>query len=165
MQPQKSNQDISNIYEKMYREKEEKKISPPQHIRENISPSQKSSTPRRAKNWFKVVGITILVGAILSVSYYFLTLNQSIRDTFRFAKKDRTPSRYLIARHVPKKRAYRPDDLVLNGISFVGGKKVALINDEIYEAGDIVNGKTITSIGLNEVKLRDDEKIFTIKVR
>ena len=77
----------------------------------------------------------------------------------------RRSSRFQIAKHVPKKRVYKPGDLVLNGISTIDGKKVALINDEIYQIGEVVNNKTITHIGRDTVELRNDEKIFTIKVR
>ena len=38
------------------------------------------------------------------------------------------------------------------------------INDEIYQIGDTVNNKKIVSIIGDTVELRDDEKIFTIKV-
>ena len=74
-------------------------------------------------------------------------------------------SRHLIAKHIPKKRTYKPNDLVLNGISSIDGVKIALINDEIYQVGDVVNNKKIISISSDVVELHDDEKIYTIKVR
>ena len=43
-------------------------------------------------------------------------------------------------------------------------KQLALINDEIYEEGSMVQGKKIMNISLNEVKLLDHGKITTLKI-
>ena len=74
-------------------------------------------------------------------------------------------SRYLFKKHEKKARKYSANDLILNGTSIVDGASVALINDEIYEIGDVINGKKVISIGLDKVELQDDEKIFTLRVR
>ena len=53
----------------------------------------------------------------------------------------------------------------MNGTSLIDGKMVALINDQIYEPGEVVNGMSIISIEMNKVELSDDQKITTLHVR
>ncbi len=61
--------------------------------------------------------------------------------------------------------AVRPQ-LILNGISSAGIKPMALINNEIYEIGDDVNGLRIVNITEDGVELMDrDQRIFLKKRR
>ena len=46
-----------------------------------------------------------------------------------------------------------PDGLHVSGIMTMGDKRVALINDEIYELGDIVNGMRIVEIEKDKIHL------------
>ncbi|MFP4472249.1 MAG: hypothetical protein ACLFPX_00055 [Candidatus Omnitrophota bacterium] len=48
-----------------------------------------------------------------------------------------------------------PIRLKLNGISRIEGRKVALINNEIYEQGQTVSGLTVESIAMGQVVLTD----------
>ena len=58
------------------------------------------------------------------------------------------------------------EPLVLNGIMLIEkDKTVALINDEIYHAGDSVQGKKITNITLEKVELSDGQETITLQVR
>ena len=45
-------------------------------------------------------------------------------------------------------------------------KRMALINDELYQTGDVVNGKKIMNISLEGVELLDEAgKTITLKVK
>lgn len=68
---------------------------------------------------------------------------------------------------VPSSVSARPaEPLVLNGIMLIEkDKTVALINDEIYRAGDSVQGKKITNITLEKVELTDGQETITLQVR
>lgn len=56
-----------------------------------------------------------------------------------------------------------PDStLVLNGTMQNDKSTAALINNEVYEVGDVVEGKKITSITLNKVELTDNQGVVTV---
>ena len=52
--------------------------------------------------------------------------------------------------------------LVLNGTLMANDKKAALINNELYEIGESIEGKTISNIFLNKVELLDKNGTTTI---
>jgi hypothetical protein len=52
-------------------------------------------------------------------------------------------------------------NLNINGIMTMGDKNVALINNEIYEVGDMVNGMEIVVISLDRVQVLDQGKVRT----
>lgn len=54
---------------------------------------------------------------------------------------------------------------VLNGIMLNQNKVVALINGEIYEVGDYLNGKKVTKITMDRVELQDENEVLTLSVR
>jgi hypothetical protein len=61
--------------------------------------------------------------------------------------------------------ARQPGELQLSGIMTMDGKRMALINNEIYETGDIVQGMRVVEIEGNKVHLSRDGKIVkTLKV-
>ncbi|MDO8581170.1 MAG: hypothetical protein Q7S13_06795, partial [Candidatus Omnitrophota bacterium] len=49
----------------------------------------------------------------------------------------------------------------LNGISMLGNKTVALINNQIYEVGESAQGKEVLAIYEDRVDLRDGENVLT----
>ena len=58
-----------------------------------------------------------------------------------------------------------PDGLHVSGIMTMGDKRVALINDEIYELGDIINGMRIVEIERDKIHLAyGNQQIKIIKV-
>ena len=58
-----------------------------------------------------------------------------------------------------------PDGLLVSGIMTMGDKRVALINDEIYELGDIVNGMRIVEIEADQIHLSyGNQQIKILKV-
>lgn len=163
--PKPKDDDVVNVYDKMYKAKEDLSKSSRTHVISEARPSKSNKAPRRADGWFKTtLAAVVLIGSLV-FTFKFLGGYEPLQDFIRSKTGKTRSSRHLIAKHIPKKRIYKPGDLVLNGISFIDGTKVALINDEIYQVGDVVNNKEITSISDGTVELRNDEKIFTIKVR
>jgi len=65
----------------------------------------------------------------------------------------------------PAKKETVQQGIVLNGIMLMGEKRVALINNKIYEVGDSIDGKEILSISPEMVKIKDGENIKTLKVQ
>jgi len=163
--PKPKDDGILNIYDKLYKAKEDKTKSSttPVFLEKKLPKSDK--TPRKVNTWLKPALAAVFLIASLVFAFKFLAGYEPLQDFIRSKTGKTRSSRYFIEKHIPEKRTYKPDDLVLNGISVVDGTKVALINDEIYQVGDIVNNKEITSIGGGVVELRNDEKIFTLKVR
>ncbi len=54
--------------------------------------------------------------------------------------------------------------IVLKGIMSMDGRNVALINDSIYESGDMVDGKKIVTITIDKVEILDGEQTTTLTV-
>jgi len=55
------------------------------------------------------------------------------------------------------------DAMVLNGTMTMGARKVALINNKIYEVGDFINGLEVLNITLEDVQMRNDSGITVLK--
>ena len=162
-QPQADGQKVSNVYEKLYKNRQKKTgTSSPK-----VAQGQKPATPKKkqkTKSRLPALLKLIIFLACAAAAVLFLKDYQPLQDAFPDKFQKRSSTQYYRPKPV-KKRKYKPGELILNGTSTIDGKKVALINDEIYELGDSVNGKEIISIGLNRVELTDNKKIFTIKVR
>jgi len=164
--PKPKDDDMVNVYDKLYKAKQDQLKSSTAHvISERKSPSKSVKAPRIRDGWLKTTLAAIFLVASIAFTFKYLAGYEPLQDFIRSKTGKAKSSRHFIAKHVPKKRTYKPDDLILNGLSVIDGKYVALINDEIYQVGAVVNGKTITSISNGVVELRNDEKIFTIKVR
>jgi hypothetical protein len=58
-----------------------------------------------------------------------------------------------------------PGSLRLEGIMDMGAKKVALINGDVYEEGQVVDGKIIAEISLNSIAVMDNgtKKVIPLK--
>jgi len=163
--PKPKDDGIVNVYDKLYKAKEDQTKSSTTHINPEKKSTRSTNAPHKTNGWFKTTLAAVFIITSLTFAFKFLVGYEPLQDFIRSKTGKTKSSRHLIAQHIPKKRIYKPNDLVLNGISTIDGNKVALINDEIYTVGDVVNNKKITSITDNLVELSDDEKIFTIKVR
>jgi len=159
-------QDITNVYEKMYKIREDQRSSSAkaQIVATKELPPE-GPLLHFVKKVLKPLLIFISVVAFIWVGFYLLSRYEPAQDFFQSLKGTNNFSRSSARRPVPKKRKYKPGELILNGLSIIDGRRVALINDKIYEIGETIDGKKISSIGLNQVELRDDQKIITIKVR
>lgn len=58
-----------------------------------------------------------------------------------------------------------PVNLVLNGIMLDGNHRVAVINDQTYQVGDVIEGKKITSISIDHVTMQNGQSIFELRTR
>lgn len=65
----------------------------------------------------------------------------------------------------PTKVNAGPAKIVVTGIMTMGNKKMALINGEIYEIGDMIEGMTLMGILPDSIQLLKDGKIQIHKVR
>ena len=158
-------QSTSNVYEKLYKNQANQKNAPaPGRSPKEKEVDKKKSTLRSAKKWIKTSAVTAICLLFLAGSFFFISRYKPVQDFLRSIKKNSPSSQARIARKAPKKRAYKPGELVLSGTSLIDGKRVALVNNEIYEIGEVIDGKKITSINLNKIELSDDERIITLRV-
>ena len=132
------------------------------------------------KTFFSIVFIILfLAGA--AVAFYInapllsgkkankLTAVNVKREITKVAEAIPIPEVIKEAAKIEKKETYPPPPpppgtLVVSGIVAMGSKQVALINNEIYEVGDIVDGKKILNISLDQVEIQAGDSKQTIKV-
>ena len=150
--------DISRIYDKL-----RASYQPPQinkEPEENIS-TEGLKLPRKKKIFpiFTLsVSTFILLVSALCLVYFFFYKQSSSSDLTASAKRK-------IYSQPVSSNPNMHEPLVLNGIMLKGQKIVALINDDIYEAGEFVDGKEIIKITPEAVQLKDDTNIITLSVR
>ena len=65
---------------------------------------------------------------------------------------------------VEQKQAEETLNLVLNGVQWVNGGAIAVINNEIYWEGDVVEGKKIVKVEKDCVVLREGNKEFILRL-
>lgn len=154
-----------NVYEKMYQAQKDQQAAKAQgeNSTKRTSTIRDSAAPRKAKKWLKTFTTIAFYLSIIGGGFFFISRYEPVQTFLRSRNKNIPPSRALIANHIPKKRTYKATDLTLNGTSLIDGKRVALINDEIYEIGEVINGKKIISINLNRVELQDNGEIVILK--
>jgi type II secretory pathway component PulC len=56
-----------------------------------------------------------------------------------------------------------PPNLVLNGVLMSDENQTALINNQFFHLGDVVNGMKIVSIELNNVRLQRENEIVVLR--
>ncbi len=113
------------------------------------------------KSWFKLV-LTLVslflvgTGVLFGVFLYLLDDSSQITPNViqpQFSKTGVAP--------VPTEE----NPLILSGTMMMGDKRVALINNGIYEVGEFVEGKKVTAIALEKVELLDGENIIILKAK
>ncbi len=119
--------------------------------------------------FFVILLIGISMGACLYIPKYFPQFSFFLKrnNTLTHLKTKLTsfvPQKSTASPH-PSSPVQSPENaLTLKGIITMNNKQSALINDEIYEEGSMVQGKEITNISLDEVKLLDNGKIITLTI-
>ena len=154
-----SNQSTSNIYEKLYKAQNDQQNG----LTPEAGQKKKASDKEASKKSPKIFPIAVFFLLCALGGFFFIARPQSLQSFLHSIKKKSISSKPPAVRKVPKKRKYKAGELVLNGTSLIDEKRVALINDEIYETGEIINGMKITSIDLNKVELRNDEETITLR--
>jgi len=109
-------------------------------------PVKVPAAPHLNKRWiFDLAGIFIAI-----VVCYFVI---SLLAGFFQPETPRTPAQT------------KKSDIAISGVMTRGNKNVALINGNIYETGDAINGMTIVGISLDRVQVLQEGEIKTIKVQ
>ena len=184
VEPEIPPKDISKIYEKLYQRSETPAPSLPPAPPLRSSPPKASSVSKTAgkptgqkpaavysdsehkrKIWPQLV-VTLTLFTILWVAVYILIQQNLLKQISAAIPSLQKPP----AKSRPSRASLPPspsDALILQGIMGIdNNKRVALINDEIYEAGQSVNGKKIVNITLEKVELEDPSgKITTLRVK
>lgn len=157
-----SNKDVSNIYDKL---RQGTKYSNPT---EKPSPKSGSGkTIKTKKTWYKTVVVLVCVFFVIIGVLLTILLNLMKESSSPPLAEKIAPVKELFK---PKekpvvKREYQQGELVLNGIMMMDDKRVALINDEIYQVGDFVQGRKVINITLKKVDLIEGDKIRVLKVK
>ena len=145
-------------------------------------PAQSSSVPAkpRQRKWHIIVLLEILfllfvVGVLFIVQPQFSGVFPKINLNAGTDKKTppqqpppavRTaPATISTAAPSPAASHRHNRGLIVNGIMMNNGKIAALINGEIYETGDYIDGKKITDITGDEVILMDKNEVTVLSVR
>ena len=119
--------------------------------------------------WVATVLIFIgFLGCTLAFIFLISSRNQSIATLPKEENKEYNLEieKQKLLSFVPKKsKQNSPGILVLNGIITMGNEQFALINNEIYKAGDYVEGRRILSISSNKVEIFYKGNTFTLKTK
>lgn len=126
--------------------------------------TEKAKTKKKKKQekmWYQtlsvIVAIFFLITGILIATLYFLKQRSSQGDADGI-RRNYQPKRI--------QRNYKPGELNLSGTSLIENRRVALINGDIYEEGEIVDGNKIISIELKKVALQDPNgKVIMLRVK
>ena len=119
----------------------------------------KPSLPSR-KSWIKIIFILVFiffVGSGMLLGIFPHILNQPYKSAPTIAEP-----KFSKSKEVPQPTEKNP--LILSGTMMMGDKRVALINNEIYEVGESVEGKKIINITLEKVELLDGPNTLILKV-
>ena len=162
--PQDNGPKVSNVYEKLYKNRQEQQDPNSKKIDSKQKSTSKKKDEKQKSRLSSYLKIFISLVCVLAI-FIFLKNYQPLQDALESKLTSSSSRKPYQPRPATKKRRPKPGELILNGISTIDGKKVALINDEIYEIGGSINGKEIINIGVDRVELTDNRKIFTIKVR
>lgn len=172
--------DITKSYQKIetLNEKPKNKPAPLQpssavpQIKRRPESQQRNEEPQNMTIWVGTSAITACI--ILTGLYYIIKPSAEQNTTVKISPIVVTQSTMEQTaqpiRPQPPQRISRPfipkqDNLILSGISIIAGRKVAIINDKIYELGESVKGRKIVDIRRKEVDLLENGKILTIDVR
>ena len=139
-----------------------------------MEPSDKAAPPaakpkpqpsmKKKKAWhrtvsFLVVLFLIIAGVLTASVFYLWERSHKTSSETGVVQRSYRPAPLSSHKSAPGK-------LELNGVSYIDSRRVALINNEIYEVGDTVGKYTINSIEHDLVLLQDAEgNITTLKVR
>lgn len=128
------------------------------------APTPKSKDEKTKKPPSKVIPLLfILIGLIIVAFFTFrksLPKKFTITEKIPFAKSKEIQS--LTPTIKPKTKpiaqiTYDQNTFILNGTSIIDNKRVALINNDIYNVGDTVNGRKVLVINKKTVILETAE--------
>ena len=162
---EKEGQDVSNLYEKLHTKVEPETDKEPG----TKTPEARPQLPSSSQIPILLIIFVLLVGVFVA------TRSTETKKSSSSTKPINPIKKIASLIHVPKptpqpksipKQVYKKGELVLNGTMKVDhNKTVALINNEIYQVGDSIDGKQIMSITMEGVELTDKGKTIFLTVK
>ncbi len=147
---EKPKKTTKNIYEKLHKPKPSSQTP------------QEKTPPKKNKNFLIPIFLVIIILAFLGGLTAYLLKDKQLISNINFSLP-KLPS--PIGKTSSTRRSYNDGDLVLSGTMMMEDKRVALINDEVYEVGDTINGNRIMSISLKKVEIMNPKgKTVTLRV-
>ncbi len=168
-------QNPPNIYDKLHKKPDSDPKSPSSKFSSKKADQKQSSQSSPIKTFFTIIlCLLIIVGAILFIyQYYAQEMGKNGIDfkkvlnihpkklSINFASKPHHPKPV-----VKETKAPPANTITLNGVTMMGDQRVALINNEIYQLGESIQGKKIVNISIEKVELEDSVgNITTLKVK
>jgi hypothetical protein len=126
--------------------------------------------PQKDKDtWLPVMTALIFIAVVLCIVavIYLIFSSQLSSKAAPLGKTAPPASTKIIPSQAPSTFLQMPSDsaLVLNGIIASPDGQLALINNQIFRAGDYVQGHRILSISENQVEILDDEEVVTLLIQ
>ncbi len=150
-------------------------------LKKNLVKTESDKTPENpAKIFFSIILSLLILGAAGLIAYMnFPVLSGKKKNSIKPQDLKREISKAVESIPIPesikeitkteKKNNPPPPPppgvLIANGIVSMGDHQVALINNNIYEIGDTVDGWTITAISLDQVEIKNGEQTKVLKVQ
>ncbi|MBU4332883.1 MAG: hypothetical protein KKD07_00400, partial [Candidatus Omnitrophica bacterium] len=110
--------------------------------------------------------VSVIILATNTVLYYLKTRASSTAKTpisESSITQNPTVSNIMTTESAPINKSQQIEtSIVLSGALMAEDKRVALINNDVYEIGESIDEKIITNISLNEVELLDKNGVRTI---
>lgn len=136
--------------------------APPPPPKSDSKKVEDKTDEKKKKIWLRtlavIVAIFFLITGILMATLFFLKKRSTDSSDPTNIRRNYQPRQIT--------RTYKEGELVLSGISLIENKRVAIINGDIYEEGDIVDGNQIINIELHRVILKDTSgKVIHLKTK
>lgn len=158
----KSNEDISKLYETLHQSSPSSSSKFQKEDRQKPKPERPAETGKNKTTQIIITLIFVFAFAVGVMAYFFPkylphSFSQSINP------KTKTEGTAIAPE---AKKMYDQNQIVVNGTVVMDEKRMALINDNFYEIGDVINGKKIMNIALDRVEFLDEQgKTLTLKVK
>lgn len=123
-----------------------------------------STSKRKWFPWFSLIPLAVVTGVFTFLFVHSLKLSQMSFVPMPYPAR---PVPYLrqTKGQPPPPISRQEGNLSIQGVMVIDDKPVVLINEEIYEEGEYIQGKRIISITLKEVKILDKNQIHTLRVK
>ncbi len=148
-------------------------INTPQSAKNSSTPTQNNAVPKTRTPTTKIIPL-LVIPICLGAIFFFFVFNKKSPKTWVITKGLPFPKSDTIKKQFPSikprtkplpKINYAQGTLILNGTSIIDNNRVALINNNIYSVGEIVNGKKILNISNKNVELENETgEIIYLKV-
>lgn len=138
-----------------------KKIIKPLDISSEQKPPPLPSKSKGKKYFF----LSLIFFLLIVVSLPLWKTVKFPTKTIPTAIDNISPTKILQSISLPEIKKPTETNLILSGTMMMDSKRVALINNEIYELGEYINGMKIININLKKVDLLNKDDIITLHVR